>query len=193
MEYMDIKIEIRDPRKGHWNDAQTELSWSPNRYDHILKLRQQALNHARNMLVDYLFMIDADNILVQVIAQETIKSDLLLQPSLLRKLVLRDKPIVGPMLETGVPFSNFWSNQNTETGYYERANDYYDIRYYEQEFLNVHKVPMLHSCYLIDMNRRKSQLIQYWPRIGKYSDELPYWPMDDIIYFTGMAKVPSNC
>ena len=63
---MDIKIEIRDPRKGHWNDAQTELSWSPNRYDHILKLRQQALNHARNMLVDYLFMIDADNILVQV-------------------------------------------------------------------------------------------------------------------------------
>ena len=63
---MDIKIEIRDPRKGFWSDADTELSWSPNRYDHILKLRQQALNHARNMLVDYLFMIDADNILVQV-------------------------------------------------------------------------------------------------------------------------------
>jgi collagen beta-1,O-galactosyltransferase len=63
---MDIKIEIRDPRKGFWSDADTELSWSPNRYDHILKLRQQALNHAINMLVDYLFMIDADNILVQV-------------------------------------------------------------------------------------------------------------------------------
>ena len=93
------------------------------------------------------------------------------------------------MLETGVPFSNYWTNQNAETGYYERGDDYYDIRYYEQDFLNVHKVPMLHSCYLIDMNRRTSQKLQYWPRIGKYSDDLPYWPMDDIIYFTGMAKV----
>ena len=48
---------------------------------------------------------------------------------------------------------------------------------------------MLHSCYLIDMNRWKSGRIQFWPRINAYDEQLRWWPKDDIIYFSGMARL----
>ena len=74
-----------------------------------------------------------------------------------------------------------------DTGYYERGDDYYDIKEYTN--VSVHEVPVIHSCYLIDMNRWKSERIQYYPRISEYQHELPNWPLDDIIYFTGMARI----
>ena len=49
------------------------------------------------MWCDYVLFIDADNIILQ--------NDLLL------RLMNRNKLIVGPMLETGVAFSNFWTGQ----------------------------------------------------------------------------------
>lgn len=48
---------------------------------------------------------------------------------------------------------------------------------------------MLHSCYLIDMNRWKSDKIQFWPRLDRYAKELPEWPLDDNIYFSGMMRL----
>ena len=49
------------------------------------------------MWVDYLFFIDADNII--------------LHKELFTTLIKRNKLIVGPMLETGVAWSNYWSDQ----------------------------------------------------------------------------------
>ena len=49
------------------------------------------------MWCDYLFFVDADNILLY--------GDLLL------KLIKRNKLVVAPMLETGSAFSNYWSGQ----------------------------------------------------------------------------------
>ena len=48
---------------------------------------------------------------------------------------------------------------------------------------------MLHSCYLIDMNRWKSERIQFWPRVSSYTTKLPNWPLDDNIYVSGMFKL----
>ena len=48
---------------------------------------------------------------------------------------------------------------------------------------------MLHSCYLIDMNRKASRKIQFYPRVKEYDELLPLWPKDDVIYFSGMAKL----
>ena len=48
---------------------------------------------------------------------------------------------------------------------------------------------MLHSCYLIDLNRHASRRLQFWPRVPEYREKLPLWPSDDVIYFSGMAKV----
>ena len=55
------------------------------------------MNKARKMWVDYVFFIDADNIITNA--------------DLLSTLIRRNKLIVGPMLETGVAFSNYWSAQ----------------------------------------------------------------------------------
>lgn len=61
------------------------------------KLKQEALDRARKMWVDYLFFIDADNII--------------LHKELFTTLIKRNKLVVGPMLETGVAWSNYWSDQ----------------------------------------------------------------------------------
>ena len=135
--YNEIRLEIRDPRKGEYDDTDTVLSWSPKRYAHTLRLKQEAIDKARRMWVDYVFFIDADNIL--------------LNSDVLNVLIRRNKTVVGPMLETGVAFSNYWSAQvktsrlqpktclqNMETGYYERGDDYYEIREYRN--ISVHKV-----------------------------------------------------
>ena len=73
------------------------------------------------MWADYLFMIDADNILTE--------------ENVLKRLIMRNKTVIGPMLETGVAFSNFWTAQNEETGYYERGDDYFDIRNYHSKYI----------------------------------------------------------
>ena len=95
--YNEIRLEIRDPRKGEYDDTDTVLSWSPKRYAHTLRLKQEAIDKARRMWVDYVFFIDADNIL--------------LHSDVLNVLIRRNKTVVGPMLETGVAFSNYWSAQ----------------------------------------------------------------------------------
>ena len=87
--------------------------------ENIFQLKQEALERARRMWADYIFYIDADN--------------LLLEESLLQTLMIRNKTVIGPMLETSVAFSNFWTAQNEETGYYERGDDYYDIRDYHSK------------------------------------------------------------
>ena len=79
------------------------------------------------MWADYIFYIDADNIL--------------LEESMLHTLMHRNKTVIGPMLETSVAFSNFWMAQNEETGYYERGDDYYDIRDYHKK--SVYQVKMI--------------------------------------------------
>ena len=48
---------------------------------------------------------------------------------------------------------------------------------------------MLHSCYLIDMNRWKSERIKFWPRVSSYASKLPNWPLDDNIYVSGMFRL----
>jgi hypothetical protein len=48
---------------------------------------------------------------------------------------------------------------------------------------------MLHSCYIIDLNKKESLSVQFWPRIKQYNQLLPIWPKDDVIYFSGMAKL----
>ena len=43
-EYDQIRLEVRDPRKGRYDDAHSELAWTPKRYEHTLKVRLKDLN-----------------------------------------------------------------------------------------------------------------------------------------------------
>ena len=68
-----------------------------SKHNLYFKLKQEALDRARKMWVDYLFFVDADNII--------------LHKELFTTLIKRNKLVVGPMLETGVAWSNYWSDQ----------------------------------------------------------------------------------
>ena len=76
------------------------------------------------MWVDYLLYIDSDNIITE--------------NDFLKRLMIRNRTVIGPMLETGVAFSNFWMDQNQQTGYYERGDDYFSVRNYQTK--SIYKV-----------------------------------------------------
>ena len=84
-------------------------------------MKQEALERGRKMWADYLFYIDADNIITE--------------NELVKRLMRRNRTVIGPMLETGVAFSNFWMDQNPETGYYQRGDDYFPIRNYHSKYI----------------------------------------------------------
>lgn len=66
-------------------------------------------------------------------------------------------------------------------GYYVRTDDYFPIR--NQEKKDVFEVPMIHSTFLIDLTKKKSASIQFWPLRDDYNLLL-----DDIIVFSKHAK-----
>ncbi|NWZ97409.1 GT251 galactosyltransferase, partial [Nesospiza acunhae] len=75
-------------------DEEGPKHWSPARYEHLMRLRQEALEAARAMWADYLLFLDADNVLVH--------------PDTLAVLVAENRTVVAPMLDSRAAYSNFW-------------------------------------------------------------------------------------
>ncbi|XP_078459593.1 procollagen galactosyltransferase 1-like [Lampetra planeri] len=140
--------------------------WSASRYEYVMKLRQGALNTARERWADYIFFVDVDNFL--------------LNEKTLSFLVAQNRTIVAPMLDSRTAYSNYWSAM-TEQGYYKRAPEYLPVR--ERERLGCFRVPMVHSTFLIDLRREASRLISFYPPPPNYA-----WPFDDIIVFAASCK-----
>lgn len=94
----------------------------------------------------------------------------------LRRLVSKKKDLVAPMLASGGMYSNFWGGMQ-EDYYYVRTDDYKEIL--DRKKTGCFAVPMIHSCYLLDLNRR------ILPTFDKVDDKVPD---DDIILFATNAK-----
>ncbi|XP_041986273.1 glycosyltransferase 25 family member isoform X2 [Aricia agestis] len=141
--------------------------WSLEHFQHVIQLREKALELGRNMWADYLFMIDADVFL--------------LEPSTLKILVNKNEAIVAPMLFSDGLYSNFWCGM-TDSYYYKRTDDYKPIL--ERKNIGCHEVPMVHTAVLISMRDTTSDLLTYVPqKIDNYDG-----PEDDIIAFAMNAK-----
>uniref|UniRef100_A0A673WGJ8 procollagen galactosyltransferase n=1 Tax=Salmo trutta TaxID=8032 RepID=A0A673WGJ8_SALTR len=69
-----------------YQDADSPKQWTNLRYAHVMKLRQAALDSARDMWADYFMVVDCDNLLTN--------------PNVLWKLIKENKTIVAPMLES---------------------------------------------------------------------------------------------
>ena len=71
--------------------------FSSRRYVHMMKIRQNVLDHAREKAIRYVFFVDTDNFITN--------------PETLNVLLSRKKTIVGPMLrvKNDVAYSNYWS------------------------------------------------------------------------------------
>ncbi|XP_038163301.1 procollagen galactosyltransferase 1-like [Cyprinodon tularosa] len=141
--------------------------WNNLRYEHVMKLRQAALDTAREIWADYLLMVDCDNLLTD--------------QDVLWKLMRENKTIVAPMLESRAAYSNFWCGM-TSQGYYKRTPAYMPIR--RRERLGCFPVPMVHSTFLVDLRKEASGQLAFYPPHPEYS-----WALDDVIIFAYSARM----
>lgn len=155
---------MEEPRS--YPDEEGPKHWSSSRYEHVMKLRQAALQSARDMWADYLLFVDADNVLTN--------------PDTLGLLMAENKTVVAPMLDSRAAYSNFWCGM-TAQGYYKRTPAYLPIR--KRERRGCFAVPMVHSTFLLDLRKEASRLLTFYPPHPDYT-----WPFDDIIVFASSCK-----
>ncbi|KAM6957659.1 procollagen galactosyltransferase 1 [Aplochiton taeniatus] len=151
----------------HYEDEDGPKQWTNLRYAHVMKLRQAALDSAREMWADYFLLVDCDNLLTN--------------PDVLWKLINENKTIVAPMLESRAAYSNFWCGM-TSQGYYKRTPAYIPIR--KQVRRGCFAVPMVHSTFLMDLRKEASRQLAFHPPHPDYS-----WAFDDIIVFAFSARM----
>uniref|UniRef100_A0A8C0BHT2 procollagen galactosyltransferase n=1 Tax=Buteo japonicus TaxID=224669 RepID=A0A8C0BHT2_9AVES len=149
------------PRPRWYPDEEGPKHWSPSRYEHVMKLRQAALESARANWADYLLFLDADNVLIN--------------PDTLGLLMAENKTVVAPMLDSRAAYSNFWCGM-TAQGYYRRTPAYLPIR--KRERRGCFAVPMVHSTFLVDLRKEASRALAFYPPHPDYT-----WAFDDIIVF----------
>lgn len=163
--YKDIQLIIR-----YLDDSDEALQdsvdyWTEPRFRRIIELKTLAMRDSINNWADYLFLIDSDVVL-------TINKTL-------TRLVDARKPLIAPLLYSLNTYSNFWAGMN-EKGYYVRTDDYYPIL--EGHKLGTFKVPMIHSCILMDLNIEEAGHLTF---DNSLMSDVPY---DDIITFAISAK-----
>ncbi|KAJ8254064.1 hypothetical protein COCON_G00206760 [Conger conger] len=141
--------------------------WTNHRYAHVMKLRQTALEAAREMWADYFLLVDCDNLLTN---QDTVW-----------ELMRENKTIVAPLLESRAAYSNFWCGM-TSQGYYKRTPAYMPIR--KQLRKGCFAVPMVHSTFLVDLRKEASRQLAFHPPHPDYT-----WAFDDIIIFAFSARM----
>uniref|UniRef100_A0A2A4JRR4 Glycosyl transferase family 25 domain-containing protein n=1 Tax=Heliothis virescens TaxID=7102 RepID=A0A2A4JRR4_HELVI len=166
-QYNGVYITTNSSSGIRHSDETSSIHWSSEHFKHVIRLREEALQFARKMWADYLFMIDADVFLTN--------------PSTLKELVGKDLPIAAPMLVSDGLYSNFWCGM-TDNYYYQRTDDYKPIQRMEKQ--GCFEVPMVHTAVLVSLRSAVSDRLTYSP------DKIPYYdgPQDDIIAFAVNAK-----
>ncbi|XP_033127179.1 procollagen galactosyltransferase 2-like isoform X2 [Anneissia japonica] len=162
--YHAVDLKYEDSVKRYANE-EGPFDWTEERFLHLINLRQTALEEARRQWANYLFAIDADNFLEN---NETLKI-----------LISANKPMIAPMLESTTMYSNFWAGTN-EYGYYRRTPEYSEIL--ERNISGIFQVPMIHSTYMVDLQRQVSLDLQYTPS-PEYDGDL-----DDMLIFAYSAR-----
>ncbi|XP_032689726.1 glycosyltransferase 25 family member isoform X1 [Odontomachus brunneus] len=159
--YHSLNVYLNATSTG-FEDERTIADWSLRRFAHIIDLRERALNYARQIWADFIWMLDADVFLTN--------------SNTLRNLVLKGETVVAPLLKSDGMYSNFWAGITAEH-YYVRTDQYEPILYREET--GCHDVPMIHTAVLIDLRRHDSEHLTY-----KAEKLISYdGPVDDIITF----------
>ncbi|XP_032653782.1 inactive glycosyltransferase 25 family member 3 isoform X1 [Chelonoidis abingdonii] len=135
--------------------------WTDERYEHVMRLKQEALSFARAKGADYLLLTDTDSVLTN---NET-----------LTFLISQNKSVVAPMLDSQTYYSNFWCGI-TPQGYYRRTADYFPTK--NRQRVGCFAVPMVYATFLLDLRKEGTSELTFHPPHPNYS-----WPFDDIIVF----------
>ena len=152
-----------------------ELSWEDQaRHDRVLELREFGLNIARGKSVDFYAYMDADIFLTE--------------PNIFHYLLETlewDWIIKAPLLKSPKTHSNFWADQNPETGWYKR-NENYEKIYYQVDEDNNNKevkglfyVPVIHSFVFVNLRKEESLNLQFWPLVEP--EKYPFEDKDELL------------
>ncbi|XP_056328120.1 procollagen galactosyltransferase 2 [Danio aesculapii] len=164
--YHSVQLHTMEQEKRYYVDELGPKHWLESRFTHVMKLRQAALKSARAQWADYILFTDSDNLLTNT--------------QVLNQLISENRTLVGPMLDSRTLYSNFWCGM-TSQGYYKRTPHYIPIRTWKRT--GCHPVPMIHSTMLIDLRRRSSESLAFYPVHHHY-----LWALDDIMAFAFSAR-----
>ncbi|XP_044295659.1 inactive glycosyltransferase 25 family member 3 [Varanus komodoensis] len=159
-QYRDVVFRsVEEP--SSYPDELGPKHWTSERFEHLMRLKQDALDFARSEEADYILFADTDCILTD---NQT-----------LRFLIAQNQSVVAPMLESQTYYSNFWCGI-TPQGYYRRTADYFPTK--NRQRLGCFAVPMVYATFLIDLKRGDTAGLAFHPPHPQYT-----WPFDDIIVF----------
>ncbi|KAL8174691.1 UNVERIFIED_CONTAM: hypothetical protein K2H54_051441, partial [Gekko kuhli] len=162
--------------------------WSKERFEHVMRLKQGALNFARAERADYILFTDTDSILTN---NQTLKF-----------LMAQNKTVIAPMLDSQTYYSNFWCGITPQARYLfcclsmtvdlprlllwefyhcakvveQRTADYFPTK--NRQRVGCFPVPMVYAAFLIDLRKGESAKLAFYPPHPSYT-----WPFDDIIVF----------
>lgn len=170
--YPDLNIRL-DRKNEHYKEEVMIRDWVTERFQHMINLREEALTYARKTKQDFIFFVDADN--------------LILQKDVLQLLMRYEKTLIAPMLSTsteknsGKHYTNWWGNISDDGFHYRGSPESDDI--YFQRKRGLYKVAAVHSTFLIDLRSSESDLLTFRPTPSIYLGRL-----DDVVIFNFNAR-----
>ncbi|KAG1708447.1 Procollagen galactosyltransferase 2 [Nymphon striatum] len=152
--------------------------WSVERFEHIIKLKEEALKASKKMWADYIWVGIKDFNMINPFAAG-LHNILICIPCWLYSLLAIT--VIAPMLNTFRTYSNFWCGMD-ENYYYQRTSEYLPIQ--SRESIGVHRVVLVQAAILIDLRIKSSHDLSFDPhKLANTS-----CPYDDIIAFSVSAK-----
>lgn len=130
--YARIIYENKDINE---NPQTNPHDWPLQRFKILAGIRNRSLQKAQESKADYYFVVDCDNFIA---------------PYTLKDLVMKDKPIIAPLLrsipEPGDEYANYFY-EATSNGYFKDHPEYYKIL--KGSKIGTFKVGVVHCTYLI--------------------------------------------
>ncbi|XP_020812456.1 glycosyltransferase 25 family member [Drosophila serrata] len=174
--YHGVNYALEPDEQSYFNES-SPYEWPASRFKHLISLKEEAFEYARDIWADFVFFLDTD---VFLTSKEALKT--------LTRLRL---PIVAPMLLSESLYSNFWCGM-TEEYYYKRTDEYKEI--YHGKKVGSFPVPMVHTAVMVDMNYRGSRNLTFdrhrllEMQRSRGQEPLYDGPADDIIVFAISAN-----
>lgn len=173
--YHSVNYSFDDETSRYVNES-SAYDWPASRFKHVIALKEEALQYARDIWADFIFFLDADVLLTA--------------PKSLKELTALRLPIVAPMLLSDSLYSNFWCGM-TEDYYYQRTPEYKEI--YHKDKVGSFAVPMVHTAVLVHMNYAGARYLTFdRQRLIQMQSaqhaQLYDGPVDDIIVFAMSAN-----
>lgn len=163
---------VLDDQEERYEDEDSNPDWVPQRFQNVIGLREEALAHARQTKANFIFFVDADNLIIQ--------------PDVLQMLMKYEKTLVAPMLRAPVyvtnkgGYSNWWGRTTPDGFHYSHSPELEKL--YERKETGLFKVAVVHSTFLIDLRTEESRLLSFKP------PDQYFGPLDDVVIFNHNAR-----